>query len=745
MSGSGTGAGFARACGAALLLSLLLVVLPLSPQALHAEDSTEDSFLIDVIDDGDGRLIDVRICPLPPPDTRVPAVASSLDELTAEAALSGVPVFDWCYGCSATAAAMLFGYYDRNGYPDMYTGPTNGGVCPLDNGTWGYGESPLSATHQGYDGLSGLGHVDDYWQSIGSTVDPYYEDWTEHDYADCTADFMGTSQYVNWSNTDGATTFFYYTDNTPIHDYSGSEGSTPPLRDGCHGMRLFAESRGYSVVQNYNQKIYGYDGTPAGFTFVQYTQEIDAGRPVLIQVDGHTMLGVGYDEPDTVYLHNTWDHNVHEMTWGGEYNTMAHLGVTVIELGPAASLPEVMTVATGGVEETTATGNGNITSTGGEDCDTRGVCWSTSPGPDINDSKSESPGSFGTGAFSVPMTGLSEGATYYVRAYAHNSSGYGYGNDVTFTTKPDGPTGLTATALGTTRIDLSWTVGAGADRTLVVRKAGSYPVDRSDGDQVYDDSGSAFTDSGLSPGAGYYYRAWSFEEGGARWSDGYAEANAMTDPVTVSVPDVAMAPDSTAPVEVSIAGAVDLASATISLDFNLLVAELTAVESGVLGEVSHNGVGDANATGHLTMSWSTGSGQTGDFLFATLTFHAVVEPPVESPLDLTVDAFSDSLGGPIPSTAEDGVLRVLGLMEGDVNLGLSTDIVDAMFIAQYTVGLRTLDAGQLLCGDTNDDGVVDIVDAMHIAQYTVDPDGSGGVLFMPLWQLPEDEGLLPPA
>ena len=64
---------------------------------------------------------------------------------------------------------------------------------------------------------------------------------------------------------------------------------------------------------------------------------------------------------------------------------------------------------------------------------------------------------------------------------------------------------------------------------------------------------------------------------------------------------------------------------------------------------------------------------------------------------------------------------------------------------QHTVGLRTLDAGQLLCGDTNDDGVVDIVDAMHIAQYTVDPDGSGGVLFMPLWQLPEDEGLLPPA
>lgn len=66
-------------------------------------------------------------------------------------------------------------------------------------------------------------------------------------------------------------------------------------------------------------------------------------------------------------------------------------------------------------------------------------------------------------------------------------------------------------------------------------------------------------------------------------------------------------------------------------------------------------------------------------------------------------------------------------------------------MAQYTVGLRTLEAEQLQCGDTNDDDVVDIVDAMHIAQYTVDPDGLGGVIFMPLRQLPEDEGLLPPA
>jgi len=68
-----------------------------------------------------------------------------------------------------------------------------------------------------------------------------------------------------------------------------------------------------------------------------------------------------------------------------------------------------------------------------------------------------------------------------------------------------------------------------------------------------------------------------------------------------------------------------------------------------------------------------------------------------------------------------------------------------MFIAQYTVGLRTLNESQLKCADTtDDDGNVDISDAMHIAQYTVDPDGSLGVLYKPLWESPADDDMMKP-
>ena len=76
--------------------------------------------------------------------------------------------------------------------------------------------------------------------------------------------------------------------------------------------------------------IAGYPGVVTGFTFAQYKAEIDAGRPVLIHVEGHTMVGLGYDDTgSTVYLHDTWDYATHSMTWGGTYSGMQQWGVTV--------------------------------------------------------------------------------------------------------------------------------------------------------------------------------------------------------------------------------------------------------------------------------------------------------------------------------------------------------------------------------------------------------------------------------
>ena len=75
---------------------------------------------------------------------------------------------------------------------------------------------------------------------------------------------------------------------------------------------------------------------------------------------------------------------------------------------------------------------GNVTSDGNLDVTARGVCWSTSPNPTISNSKTTD--GTGTGSFTSNVTGLAEGTTYYVRAYATNSKGTAYGAEKSFTT-----------------------------------------------------------------------------------------------------------------------------------------------------------------------------------------------------------------------------------------------------------------------------------------------------------------------
>ena len=60
----------------------------------------------------------------------------------------------------------------------------------------------------------------------------------------------------------------------------------------------------------------------------------------------------------------------------------------------------------------------------------RGVCWATTTGPTT--SNTITPNGSGTGTFASEMTGLTPGTTYYVRAYATNSAGTAYGNELTF-------------------------------------------------------------------------------------------------------------------------------------------------------------------------------------------------------------------------------------------------------------------------------------------------------------------------
>jgi hypothetical protein len=96
-----------------------------------------------------------------------------------------------------------------------------------------------------------------------------------------------------------------------------------------------------------------------------------------------------------------------------------------------SSAPTVTTTAISSITGTTANSGGTVTATGGAAITAQGVCWSTTTAPTIANSKTTN-GT--TTPFTSSITGLTAGTTYYVRAYATNSVGTSYGNEISFTT-----------------------------------------------------------------------------------------------------------------------------------------------------------------------------------------------------------------------------------------------------------------------------------------------------------------------
>lgn len=97
-----------------------------------------------------------------------------------------------------------------------------------------------------------------------------------------------------------------------------------------------------------------------------------------------------------------------------------------------AGLATITTNPASSITPTTAVVGGNVTNSGGLTVTQRGICYSTTSNPTTSNNKVLS-GS-GTGAYSVTLTGLSSNTTFYARAYAINSIGTAYANEINFKT-----------------------------------------------------------------------------------------------------------------------------------------------------------------------------------------------------------------------------------------------------------------------------------------------------------------------
>ncbi len=116
---------------------------------------------------------------------------------------------------------------------------------------------------------------------------------------------------------------------------------------------------------------------------------------------------------------------------------------------PIARVQTLATLSTSvatSVTMATAISGGTITDDGGSQILVRGICWGNTTGPTISGNKTVN--GAGTGTYSASLSGLSSTSTYFVRAYATNSTGTAYGNEISFISSGPPPPSVTVYAGG---------------------------------------------------------------------------------------------------------------------------------------------------------------------------------------------------------------------------------------------------------------------------------------------------------
>ncbi len=187
------------------------------------------------------------------------------------------PEYIWWYGCAPTAAGMVLGWWDsQSGFGDLFEGNAST--------WWGASDGTTGTKHM----VASKEHID-AGKALGFTYGSY-----QNHTANSIADFIQTE---NGSTAVGSTA-------TGIRNFAlWDDPSTASTSESY-------ASRSYNVYINSP-----YDSSNQWFSFNDYKEQIDAGRPVLLSVGngswGHFVIGFGYDTTDGKQNYLLWT------TWSG--------------------------------------------------------------------------------------------------------------------------------------------------------------------------------------------------------------------------------------------------------------------------------------------------------------------------------------------------------------------------------------------------------------------------------------------
>jgi hypothetical protein len=195
---------------------------------------------------------------------------------------------------------------------------------------------------------------------------------------------------------------------------------------------------------------------------------------------------------------------------------------------PNKDAPKLTTGSASNITETTSTVSGDITSVGSSEISTYGHCWSINQMPSISDNKTNLGATNSSVTFTSNLTNLSPNTPYYVRAFATNSYGTSYGNQVSFTTTAN----INLATLTTTTVSsiTQTSVQTGGNITsdggaIVISRGVCYSTTQNpttSNSLINSGSGTgSFTSNitGLSPNTNYYVRAFATNSVGTSYGN----------------------------------------------------------------------------------------------------------------------------------------------------------------------------------------------------------------------------------
>jgi len=314
------------------------------------------------------------------------------------------------------------------------------------------------------------------------------------------------------------------------------------------------------------------------------------------------------------------------------------------ELNPIIIKASVLTADVTNITQTTATSGGDVTSDGGAPVTARGVCWSISSYPTTADNHTISGSD--TGTFVSTMTGLTGGTNYFVRAYAINSAGTSYGNEVTFITLtlPAVTTNTVTNITETTAISGGTVTSDGGDPVIargVCWSTSSNPTTAGNHTINGSDTGTfVSTLTGLTAGTIYYVRAYATNSAGTSYG------NEVTF-ITLTLPTVTTDTVTNITETTAISGGtvtsdggtpVTTRGVCCSISPNPTIADNYTIDGSGTGNFVSNLTGLATATFYHVRAYATnslGTSYGNEVTFITLTLPTVTTDTVTNITETT--------------------------------------------------------------------------------------------------------------